>query len=66
MLCGMEYRKVIEGLKTREKSDRERISLYLSRGLYDQFRALCSRDEVSPAKVMEEFMRQALQEGKKK
>lgn len=56
----------MDGLKKKPKNDREKISLFISRSLYDRFREFCRREGVSAAKVIEEFMREALGEVKGK
>lgn len=55
----MDARKTIE--KLRGESDRERVSLYLSRSLLSNFKGVCG--DVSPSKVMEELMKQFISSG---
>jgi hypothetical protein len=50
----MDAKKTIE--KLRGEADRKRISLYLSESIYEEFRQSCG--EVSPSKVIEELMRE--------
>lgn len=47
--------KVIKAAKDRD-SDRQRITLYLSKEAYEQFRQICEKEGVAPSKVVEEFM----------
>lgn len=48
-------RTVLKRVKDRE-SDRERVTLYLSKTTYENFRKFCEAEGVTPSKVVEEFM----------
>ena len=54
----IDGRNILRRLSISKKSDRERVSLYLSHGLYKEFKKNC--DEISPSQVMEELMREFL------
>lgn len=56
----MDSKKIIKKLKG--ESDRERVSLYLSKSLLKEFRSYCGN--VSPSKVMEELMREFIASAK--
>lgn len=40
-----------------EKGDRKKVSLYLSEGLYEDFKKQCDKSDVAASAVMEELMR---------
>lgn len=48
----------------KERSDREKITLYLSRSLYEEFKSTCG--DVAASQVIEELMRQVLESANKK
>jgi DNA-binding MarR family transcriptional regulator len=58
----MDAKKTIE--KLRGEADRKRISLYLSESIYEEFRQSCG--EVSPSKVIEELMKEFVEDLKVK
>lgn len=60
ILVTMEANKIIKKLKT--KSDRERVSLYLSSSLLKEFRSYCGN--IAPSKVIEELMREFIESAK--
>lgn len=37
-------------------SDRQRVTLYLSKAAYDKFRSVCEKERLAPSTVVEEFM----------
>ena len=49
--------KIIKELK-KEKSDRGRVTLYLSRSLFDDFSKKCKKEDVAASAVMEKLMQQ--------
>ena len=53
----IEGKKLLERL-AKEQSDRTKVSLYLSKRLYDDFKKACGK--VAASQVMEELMRQFL------
>jgi hypothetical protein len=55
---------ILDKLAAGKKDDREKTSLYLSRGLYERFKQVCS--DVSPSQVIEELMRLFLESKRKK
>ena len=63
---GMEFKEMIEGLK-KKRTDGERFSVYWSKSVWKEFRALCDREGLKPSAVLEHLMREMLKsEGKKK
>jgi len=48
-------KKILKKAKEQE-SDRERVTLYLSKRIYADFRKVCALEEVAPSKVIELFM----------
>lgn len=57
----MDAKKTIE--KLRGESDRARVSLYLSQSIFADFREVCG--DVSPSKVIEELMREFVEDARK-
>lgn len=58
----MDAKKTIE--KLRGEADRQRMSLYLSQSTFKEFKELCA--PLSASKVIEELMRQFIDESKNK
>lgn len=63
---GMNINQLIKKLKSPEKSDRKKISLYLSEGAYKTFRAVCEKRDISAGRLVEEFMKEFSEEDGKK
>jgi hypothetical protein len=59
----VEGKKILEKLE-RQKSDRQKVTLYLSKTKYDVFRKACG--DVAPSQVIEELMVQFTQSVKGK
>jgi hypothetical protein len=58
----MESKKILSKLKG--ESDRTRVSLYLSQSILNEFKGVC--EGVSPSKVMEELMKEFINDSKSK
>jgi hypothetical protein len=58
----MDSKKTLEKLKG--ESDRLRVSLYLSQSILAEFKEACQG--ISPSKVMEELMKEFVQDAKSK
>lgn len=53
MSMTIDSKKILQNLS--RKTDRERVSLYLSRSIYDEFKSNCG--EISASQVIEELMK---------
>lgn len=56
-------KSILQKLAANQKTDREKVSLYLSKSLYEEFKKKCG--EVPASQVMEELMRQFVDSLKK-
>ncbi len=54
----IDSRKIIQKLE-RQKSDRQKITLYLSRQLYEDLRKKCK--DVAPSQVIEELIKEFIE-----
>jgi len=53
----IDFKAMIQDIK-KPKSDRQRVSMYVSEQAYDDFRGQCERVDVSPSEVIERLMRE--------
>lgn len=53
----IDGKEILERLAKAKKDDRKKVSLYLSEGLYEEFKKQCERGGVPASQAMEELMR---------
>ena len=58
----VDGKQLLKKLKS-DKSDRGKVNMYLSKGLYEDFKKCCG--DVPASQVMEELMRQFIESVKK-
>jgi hypothetical protein len=59
----IDGKKILQKL-SQEKSDRQKVTLYLSKGLFEEFKKGCG--DIAASQVVEELMRQFNESVKKK
>jgi hypothetical protein len=59
-----DLKKLLNVLKTEGLSDRTKKTIYVSASVFEDFRKLCG--DVAASRVLEEWMRQALEDAKSK
>ena len=65
MKKSINAKKVLKKVRE-EKSDRQKVTVYLSKSKYDEFKAVCENEGLATSKVFEEIISSFLESNRKK